>query len=613
MEKAVTKTNSILLIDESFDFDDIKKFLNNTTKIISFDISSHKFLEKQNIKHISSDSFLSENDYKEIQEKSYELEQWYNSEELKQSLLFENINLGQLTYVDTVYHITKSLKIFFEILKIYEKYPQENFITVKTLSKILECFTKSFKNIGGKTKSIQYHENVHYDYKIGKLNIPLNISFKNYKKFKKLSEKFLSLFFNPKNISNEKKSVLLVEFDPIKYADLLLKSKSSRVNFILYNRRRPSIWNKNSFDILKKSGTKIITQNNFEDEKILNECKEKTEYYEQKIFKMLDEQIFLKTFQFREKNLWPIFKNVLLQNILDHMNSEIFEILMAQKVLKSYNIDSIILYSENSSSENILMNTAKKQKIPVLLMQHGIIYDSKNTILRHNLVGIYPNQSDYAIVWGDLMKKHLISLGYDQMKIKSLGCPIYDKINSQVIKNSNTILVTTAPPRKDFAIDLSVNTILSYEKVIKEICNYCKNNNLDLIFKLHPSLEDNIQEIIEENYENAEIISSGSIIPLIKKCSLVIALDLSTTILESQLLSKPVICISFRDNDLNSEIFENSCLRIPIENFKDLVTKILNDNIFRKNLIEKGTNYSNSYLSNKTNSCSSLLNFLEKI
>jgi len=34
-------------------------------------------------------------------------------------------------------------------------------------------------------------------------------------------------------------------------------------------------------------------------------------------------------------------------------------------------------------------------------------------------------------------------------KIKVLGCPIYDKINSQAIEKSNTILVTTAPPKKD--------------------------------------------------------------------------------------------------------------------------------------------------------------------
>jgi len=236
-----------------------------------------------------------------------------------------------------------------------------------------------------------------------------------------------------------------------------------------------------------------------------------------------------------------------------------------------------------------------------------------NSVLRNNLVGVYPNQSDYAIVWGELMQNHLVSLGYEPKKIQNLGCPIYDNLNSEVIEKKGTILVATAPPRKDFAIDLSVNTNLNYEKAIKQICKFCKNHNLDLIFKLHPSLEDNIQDVIKENFEDAEIISSGSIIPLIKKCSLMITLDLSTAILEAQILSKPVFCIFFRDNNLNSKIFENSCPRISIENFEDTIIKILHDETFRNKLIKKGNTFLKSYLSHQNNSCLSILNFLEKI
>ena len=614
MEKIVNKTKPVLLIDESVNFDEIKKFIHNNTEIITFDISSHNLLEKQKIRHILSDSFLSENDYTEIQEKSYGIQQWYNLEELQHFLLFENINLGQLTYVDTVYFITKSLKKFIEILKIYEKFPTKYFIVAESLSKILECFTKSFQSTGKKIHPIRYHENIHHDFKIGSLNIAINLSFEKYKKLKKLSEHFLSLFFNPKNIPNYKKSTLLIEFDPVKYRDLLLKSKSSTVNFILYNRRRPAIWNKNSFRILKKSGTKIVSENHFVDKKLLNQCKEKTKHYEQKISKMLDEQYSLKTFEFKEKNLWPILKNTLIEIILDSVKSKIFEILLAKKVLNTYNINSIIINSEKSSTENILMNMAKIKNIPVLLMQHGIIYDSKNSILRNNIVGIYPNQSDYAIVWGNLMKKHLISLGYDEKKIKDLGCPIYDNIHSPIIERKKIILVTTSPPMSDFAIDLSVNTNLNYEKAIKQICIFCKNNNLDLLFKLHPSLEDNIHEIIKDNSDDAKIISSGSVIPLIKKCSLMITFDLSTTILESQLLSKPVISISIRDsNNLNSKIFDNSCLRIPLEKLEDTATKILFDDAFCNKLIERGSFFSKSYLSHQNNSCLSLIHFLEKI
>jgi len=615
MEEIITKTESILLVDESFDFDKLKKYLNNSTEIISFDLISHKNLEKQNIDHISSDSFLSETDYKLIQEKSYELEQWYNSEELKSSLFFKNINLGQLTFVDTIYYITKSLKKFFEILKIYEKNPNFFYITTNSLSKILECFTNSFQNIENKKTLLpQYHKNVHYDYKFGGMNIGLNFSFKKYEKYKKLSEKFFSLFFNPKNISNDKKSVLLVEFDPVKFSNLLLESRSSSVDFVLYNKRKPSIWNKKSFDILKKSGTKIFSENLIVDKKILDEHKEKSIFFEKKISELLNQHFFLKDFQYKGKNLWPIFKNTLILKVLDILKSAIFEILLAQKFFNTYNIDSIIINSENSFTENILMNIAKTKEIPVILMQHGLIYDSKNSISRNNLTGIYPNQSDYAIVWGQLMKIHLESLGYDQNKIKDLGCSIYDNINSKIIKKTNTILVATSPPMNDFAIDLSINTNLNYENIIKEICIFSKNKNLNLIFKLHPSLEDNIQEIIHENFKDAKIISSGSIIPLIKECSMMITFDLSTSILESQLLHTPVISMSYRNNlNLNLKIFENSCPRVSIEDFKDTVTRILFDDIFRDELIKNGSNFSKSYLSNQNNASKSILNFLELI
>lgn len=609
-----TITKSILLIDESFDFKNLKKFLNNNAEIISFDIFSHKYLEKKNIKHILSDSFLSENDYKEIQEKSYELEKWYDLEELKPLLLFKNINIGQLTYVDTVYFITKSLKKFFEILKIHEKYHENNFITTESISKILNFFTKSFQNIEGKLQPIQYHKHVHYDYKIGKFNMGLNISFKNYKKFKKLSERFFSVFFNPKNIPIKNKSVLLVEFDPVKFQNLLLKSKSTPVTFILYNKRKPSIWDKNSFNILKKSGTKIISSNLIDDTQIIDECGKKTNYYEQIVSKILDKQNIPNAFEFRGYDLWPFFKNTLIQLILNNLKPTIFEILSVQKLFDTYNIDSIMINSENSSTENIVMNLAKIKKIPILLMQHGMIYDSKDFLLRNHLIGIYPNHSDYAIVWGQLMKNHLVSLGYEQNKIKDLGCPIYDDITFKSVKKTDTILVATSPPMNDFSKDLSVDTNLNYEKAIKEICIFCKNSNLNLIFKLHPSLEDNIQQIIKENYEDAEIVSIGSIIPLIKKCSLMITFDLSTTILESQLLSTPVISMFYRDNhNLNLEIFDDSCLRVPIENFEEIITKIIHDDIFRNELIEKGTNFSKLYLSHQNDSSLSILDFLEKI
>ena len=101
MEKEVKNIKTIFLMDESFNFNETKKFVNDTIEIITFDILSHNYLNKQNIPHLISDSFLSKDDYKEIQKKSYEIEQWYDIKELQSFLIFNHINLGQLTYFDS--------------------------------------------------------------------------------------------------------------------------------------------------------------------------------------------------------------------------------------------------------------------------------------------------------------------------------------------------------------------------------------------------------------------------------------------------------------------------------------------------------------------------------
>lgn len=614
MEKEVKNAKTIFLMDDSFDFTETKKFIDNTTEIITFDILSHNNLKKQNIPHVISDSFLSKDDYKEIQKKSYEIEQWYNVKELESFLIFENINLGQLTYFDSVVPVTKLLKKFFETVKIFEKYSENNFITTKNMSNILKHFTDSFEIVSEKSDSLSNQKDVHYDYKIGKFNLGLNISYKNYKKFKKLSEKFFSTFFEPKTISPSQKTVLLVEFDPVKYRNLLHESKNSPLTFILYNNRKPSVWDKTSFDILKKSGTKIITPNLLNNDKVLHESKIKSENFKQLISKVLDTDISSTYFYFKEYNLWPIFKNILTQLILENLEYLIFQILSTQYLFDTYKIDSVLINSENGSTEHIAINLAKPKNIPVILMQHGLIYESDDFLLRNNLTGIYPNNSDYAIVWGELMKNHLISLGYEKEKIKDLGCPVYDDMIQKSSQNSNTLLVATSPPMSDFAIDLSVATNLNYEKIIKDICIFSKENNFNLIFKLHPSLEDNIHDIIKQNNENAEIISSGNIIPLIEKSSLLITFDLSTTILESQLLSTPVFSISYRENnDLHSQIFGKTCPRVTHDDFENMVKKTIFDDEFRYKLIKNGTDYSNSYMSQKHNSAKSILAFLENI
>ena len=65
----------------------------------------------------------------------------------------------------------------------------------------------------------------------------------------------LNLWFN---IDNKKKTILLLEFNPSTYKDLLQYLGKSDKNVVLLNRRRSAIWNFESIKILNQTKCKII-------------------------------------------------------------------------------------------------------------------------------------------------------------------------------------------------------------------------------------------------------------------------------------------------------------------------------------------------------------------
>ena len=90
---------------------------------------------------------------------------------------------------------------------------------------------------------------------------------------------------------------------------------------------------------------------------------------------------------------------------------------------------------------------------------------------------------------------------------------------------------------------------------------------------------------------------------------------MSTTILEAQLLKKPVISINTETVPFNdgSTVFESdSCVRIKIDEFEEIIHKIFHDNDYRTKLIRNGTDYLNRYVSNQGNASVKLLSYLEK-
>ena len=93
-------------------------------------------------------------------------------------------------------------------------------------------------------------------------------------------------------------------------------------------------------------------------------------------------------------------------------------------------------------------------------------------------------------------------------------------------------------------------------------------------------------------------------------------IDLSTTILEAQILKKPIISINtmtFREFDKHEIFKSDSTSLIDIENLENYLTKILKNKTFQNELISKQDNYVETYFSNHGISTKNIFDYLIKL
>jgi len=164
---------------------------------------------------------------------------------------------------------------------------------------------------------------------------------------------------------------------------------------------------------------------------------------------------------------------------------------------------------------------------------------------------------------------------------------------------------------KDIVYDNLVETNEKYRHAIEKICKIVTALNQKLVIKLHPSLVDfDIESMAKKINDDILVVNSGSIFPLMENCKLLITFDLSTTILEAQILQKPVISVRLKDYGFGESEIIRSCIDTTIENLETNLNKLLTDNSYRQELIEKGNKFVDKYLENKGNATESIHKFL---
>lgn len=610
--------NIVLLLDSNPKIEQVKDLIIQTNPIvITFDYETHKLLLDNGINHQISDDFITNDDLKYIQQSSYHLAKWFAQEPISRLLEYDQINLGELFYIEFHYLLVPFLKKFLEISKIISKFNSSQFLASSLLYDMIENFTK---NVSDPKIKINEHEFL-YDVvkihpKIGNKFITISIKRSHYLKAKAISEKIIHYLFGAKN-DVSKKYVLFVEFDTIKYKELFSTLPQTSVNLMYYGRRRPAIWNVESFSIIKKSGCKVATIYDIMD-KNFSLTTNRHQIVEEKIKNLLDQEISLKFFfSIHDMSFWNCIKPMLIELCKKRFFEAIFEIELTKQLFKKYKFKSVVVWSESGFNEQIIIQVAKKFNTPIVLVQHGMSWETSEINQIKDFDGVSAKKSDKFIVWGEILDRYSKKHGVDSNKLEVLGSPLYDEIFRKKLDTSlsdDFVLIATSSPVKNNIHDLKIKTIEEYENTIKKICEIVSKHKKKLVIKLHPFQDElDIISIVKKINPEITVIKAGDILPLIESCELLISIDLSTTILEAQILEKPVISVNVKDYGYGKAVVfsSGSCLETNIETLESMINKILNNKEFRNEVIQKGNLFVTSYLSHKGNSSKSILKFLE--
>ena len=614
--------SAILLIDSDSNLSKIKTTKKDFhwNKIISFDYDSHKNLNLENIEHETSDEFITQEETNEIQNHLYTFSKWYDVKSIQKYFMVGDLNIGQLLQEQFIDYMIKFLKKFFEFKKIHEKFPNSTFISSGILYEISAIFSSNVQKIDT-DEEVNYdfvHDKVRIDLNLGKNKINFSLSSSKYKKIKHFSEKFTQSLFEPKATPNSR-NVLLVELSTEIYQNLLEESRNYNVNLIQFGIRRPAIWSMNTFKIIKNSKCGIITPDSLIDSKLKIKIQEQENLITNQISDLYkQDEILSKYFSYDGYSFWHTIKPI-IQKLFEKKVEEIARDIQTIKTLfQRIKIDTIMISSEIGITEQIVISESKKHGIKLILLQHGIYYDTKEAVGTNLSKGLYPIKSDKFLVWGKISENNLKNIDIiEPTKLKIIGHPKYDSWKpTSINKNSSYVLLTLTGPEHMLIQGHQISNIIKFENHVEQICKVVIAMKKKLIIKIHPSFHVfDFSEMIKKISSDIEVISTGNIEELINSSDVVIATNHTTAILESYLLQKPVICLPIIDYNLGvPTLFDfNSETNISIEKFQMTFEKLISDKNFKNKIIHSQNEFVENYLINYGNSSKKLLEYIETI
>ena len=617
----------IFLVDAGTNIDKLQSTVNKfpNSLIFTLDYEIHLQLQKYNIPHELGENILTKDDFNKID--TYSINLTENCFKLfKNELTIQNIFLPELIEHELFqYFLIQFLKPYV-ILKILENYQSEQIFDFTNFHDFINKITnnlkiKHFTFQNNHTPNL-YHDKIKFTLNLGKVPLNFEISRSRFSQAKKLTQKFIDITNNFEPKINSKKNILLVNFDPLEYSDLLYEFDKNDLNFFLLNTRKPAITNKKSLDIIKKSNSKILDLNKFykfkKDEIILEK-----NLLEKKLINIFNNhEYFENLFSINNITFWNSIKNSLHSICLSRFNESIERIFLLNKVYELYDISIIFVWIDVGQEEKECILVGKSFSIESIMLQHGRFQTSKIWNKFAKYVGQFPSPllSDKQIVWGNISKQWALSYNHKENNVIIGGSPRHDKFfNYNSPKSENGIILLATTGTMFLSADSCItNSQIKYDNYIREIYRIVKSlPNKKLVIKLHPSqfLKKFVKDLIDEIDPSIEIVENSTNQKLFSNCELLITFNNSTTVLEAMSLNTPVISLQTENWAKEDDIAQSDALVSisKINDCEDAIKKILYDIEFKKSLLAKSQIFLKNYMSNQGNSSHSIVKLIKNL
>jgi len=592
----------------------------NFSEFITFDYESHKKLSDKNIHHNLIDDYITDLDRREIFDFSNRCLK--KIEEFNESVLrFHDINLVNLIdrneLLGFLMNTVPKIKVVEQILQ------DNNYEKIFLPSNIYEIFGDSrFKENIRLLNTIQDEvmsfEKIDIPIELGILKTKITIDRSKYKIIKHVVEKCITNFFGLRK--NDKKKIVLLEFNPEVYHDLLKEINRRGFQPVLINFRKSAIFNFRTLRYLMKSKSAIMIPQDWLEKVELEEFeKNKIDFFNRMNEVIENEKIFM-NFDYKGINFSSFLQKKINQILIQRLDEYIMQILIAESIKSRNDIQGIVTLNFSGETEKVFSYV--QEKIPILYLQHGFA-NYTESISYFDVLDDFDSIKNKIAVWGDIIKDYLIHVkSIPKNKIIVSGSPKHDSY-SIIKKNekSQKIMLVTLRPIITHMEGPRIELYEKYEEVLHKLIQISKNiENLQIIFKLHPQQNISNQIIINMIKENdrIKILQFEPIKELLSNCDLHVNIapdnfDASSVILEAMMMGKPTLNIQLQKNEIEFEFMKENAIKSVYydSNIEQLVLDLISNHGIEE-LLNNSQNFLNKYMKNRGNAAKKLIDLMIK-